>query len=193
MFEAVKNAIRLYVDLSDEECEFIYSQILIEEIKKKEFLLVNNTECDFLAFVIEGSFRSYFLDSDNNERVYQFFLKGHDICDYVSLATQSKSQLNIQALENSKIVILRKQVTPVIFENSKRFQFLISRLTQVSLTRLQNKYIEAASLTAQERLEKMIQNHPDILQRIPQNQIASYLGITQTFMSLLKKKVLNKS
>lgn len=127
--------------------------------------------------VKKGLLRSYTIDKKGKEHIYMFAPEGWIIAD--SLPIDAPCELYIDALEDSEVYITEKDL-----ENTKPdFAALVKRLSV-----LQHRIIMLMSATALERYKHFIETYPDILQRVPQKMVASYLGITPEALSKVKNE-----
>ena len=108
-YSLLKENIKKYVEISNEELDTICSFFKPQIIKKKEFLLTQGDIYKFEGFVIEGCFRVFTIDKKGNENVLYFASKDWWVMDIDSFMNQKPSHLNIQALEDSKILIVNKE------------------------------------------------------------------------------------
>lgn len=127
--------------------------------------------------VVQGLLRSYSIDEKGKEHIFMFGPEGWIVADTCSI--DEVSELYIDALEDSEVLVREKQIQPEDFDNLK----LIKRV-QV----LQGRVIRLMSASALERYEHFLATYPQIVQRVPQRMIASYLGITPEALSKVKKE-----
>ena len=151
------------------------------EVKKGE-ILQRNGDLNTQVYEVEsGLLRGYTIDEKGKEHIYMFASESWILADNV--ATNEAAVLFIDALEDS-IVIQR----PKESEIEPDFQKLIKRLAV-----LQNRIIMLMSASGIERYEHFIKTYPNIVQRVPQKMIASYLGITPEALSNAKRLRLQKN
>ncbi|MGY0393270.1 Crp/Fnr family transcriptional regulator [Bizionia sp. KMM 8389] len=147
----------------------------------KRDILQSAEDLNSKVYLVEsGLLRSYSIDENGKEHIFMFAPENWLIGDGVSI--DEPCQLFIDALEDSVIIPIEKN-DPIIMDSNK----LIKRVSV-----LQNRIIKLMSATAIERYEDFIETYPDILQRVPQKMIASYLGITPEALSTVKKNRLKK-
>lgn len=143
-------------------------------------------------FVQQGCLRSYSVDAKGKEHIFMFAPEGWIIGDMELQATGKPAALYIDAIENS---------TLEVFDNTAIE--LLSSLQQVGMGNgysklmkrvavMQRRIILLMSATAQERYEDFITTYPDIVQRVPQKMIASYLGITPQALSKIRGEIARK-
>ena len=149
----------------------------LKEIKiKKGQILQRKGELNSKVYHVKSGFlRSYSIDEKGKEHIYMFASENWIIADGVS--PKKPSELFIDAIEDS-VIIQREKVVSAISETQK----IINRLEV-----LQKRIILLMSASAIERYGNFIQTYPDIVQRVPQKMIASYLGVTPETLSAAKK------
>lgn len=132
--------------------------------------------------VKRGLIRSYTIDEKGKEHIYMFGPENWIVADYCG--PQEPCQLYIDVLEDGELEVTPKEL-PV--EEIPDPDALLRRL-QV----MQNRIVMLMSSTAKERYEHFVQTYPDIIQRVPQKMIASYLGITPEALSRVRKALSNR-
>ncbi len=142
-------------------------------------------------FVKKGLLRSYTIDDKGKEHVFMFAPEGWIISDIESQAMDVPTELYIDAVENSEIEILDRnwlngrKIPPQIFQSSGHK--LLKRIAV-----LQKRVIMLMSASAEERYQHFLKTYPQIVNRVPQKMIASYLGITPEALSTTKRKIFKK-
>lgn len=164
-------------------CKYFYPKL----IKKKAFLLKQGTICKFEGFVVEGCFRIFTIDKKGNENTLYFAAKDWWLMDIDSFMNQSPSNLNIQALEDSQVLLINRADKLALYESIPIVEKLFRVMSQKALVAWQRRLIRNHCLTAKERYHYFINNYPNIASKLNDKQIASYLGITHEFLSKIKK------
>lgn len=170
-------------------CSLFYE---LKFVKKGEFLLREGKICGHIFFVEEGLLKMYSIDKNGKEHIIQFAPERWLVSDRSSLYFNEKSNYYIEAVEDSKVVFLH----PNFFSDLKsKFPTTITNdnlLLQKHIQNLQNRVNSLLRETAEERYLNFIQMYPDILQRVPQWMVASYLGITPESLSRVRKELAKK-
>jgi CRP-like cAMP-binding protein len=171
-----------------EELETILSQYERLEFAKNDFFVKEGTTANFYYFMESGFARSYVIDLEGNDISTKFFSSSDIVIDWHSYFLKTKSRENIQA------------ITPCVawkisFENFMKL-FKIEAFREVGRTRLVNNYFELKNHSisiiadpAKERYLNLLKSKPDIVQNVPLKQIASYLGVTDTSLSRIRKEI----
>ena len=164
-------------------CSYFYPQ----NISKKEFLLEQGEVCKFEGFVLEGCFRIFTIDKKGNENTLYFAAKDWWLMDIDSFMNQSNSELNIQALEDSQVLLIDRADKISLYERIPLVEKLFRVMSQKALVAWQRRLIRNHSQTAKERYIYFIENYASIASKLQDKQIANYLGISHEFLSKIKK------
>lgn len=145
--------------------------------------------CKYTVFVEKGLLRSYTVDDKGAEHILQFSLSGWWTADLYSFLTQEPSPYNIEALEDSELLLITKPSWDLLLEQVPAFERYFRILIQNNLIHTQRRLMGSFSETAEEKYLKLLQDFPDIVQRVPQHMIASYLGITRETLSRTRSQL----
>jgi len=189
MTELLKQNINKHISLSNNEMEEFCSLFQHRIIKKKNFLLREGEVCDFEGFVAKGLFRVYHIDQNGFEQVLYFAMEDWWITDMDSFTNQRPSQLFIEALEDSEVLLISKKDKEFAYENIPTIEKLFRIMTQKTHIALQRRMIDNLSKTADQRYIDFIEKYPGLSQRLSNIQIAAYLGISHEFLSKIRKKI----
>lgn len=174
--------------LTEEEQQVLLSGFRYQEVKRKEHLLRQGQICNGNYFVLKGCFRMYYVNENGIEQVVQFGIDNWWITDYDSFEKRIPSQYYIQAVEQSEIAILDKQVQQELFARipllDRYFRLILQRAYAASLQRI--RYI--FDFSGEERYLHFSRSYPEFIQRVPQYMLASYLGFTPEFLSKIRAK-----
>ena len=180
------------VALTPEE-EFLFlSKTTTHQYKSKTVLLNAGEVCKTSYFVNSGVLRSFNINDNIVEHVLSFACSGWWIGDMYSLLSQKPGNLFIQVIEDAEVVLLSKENQEILFQEIPKLERFFRILTENSLVANQERLMDNLSLTAEERFQKFCRKYPDLIQKVPQKQIASYLGVTPEFFSKMKSKLLRK-
>lgn len=181
-----------YIDknaqFSKTEQEEFCKYFRLKSIKKKALLLKQGQVCKFEGFVVDGCFRIFSIDKKGNENTLYFAAKNWWLMDIDSFMNHKPSDLNIQALEDSQVLIITQQDKDALYNEIPSAEKLFRIMFQKSIVAWQRRLVQNHSLTAKERYFDFVENYPDIASKITDRQTASYLGITHEFLSKIKKQ-----
>lgn len=186
MFEAIDRFVAKYIHLSPEESAFFHSLLRHRQVRKKTFLLQEGEICDFEAFLLKGCIRSYYLDKEGTETILLFAVEDWWVSDLTSFSERSPSNLFIETLEDCELLFINYAGKAALFEKVPAFEHLFRLLVQRSLSVLQQRFYATVSQTAEERYLQFLEKYPQIAQRVPQHQIARYIGVSPEFLSKVR-------
>lgn len=187
MFEQLFHTINQKIPISAADLEVIKPFFTPKKIRKRQYLLQEGDVCKYTAFVEKGALRSYSLDEKGNEHVVQFALEGWWIGDQYSVLTGEPSVYNIDAIEDSEVLLISNASSEAMLEKVPAMEKYFRILLQNNMIAMQRRLVASLSMTAEEKYTRMLNAYPDIIQRVPQHMIASYLGITPETLSRIRK------
>lgn len=192
MTESLQKHIREYVDISDEKLEKYCNVFTCRKIKKKEFLLMEGSICDFEGFVVKGCFKVFHTDRNAAEQILYFAIENWWISDIDSFINRIPSKLTIQALEDSEILLISKRDKEKLYLEMPEIERLMRLKFQSSIIALQRRIIDNLSKSSEERYIEFLKKYPQIAHRLTNIQIAAYLGVTPESLSRVCKKIVGK-
>ena len=192
MYEAIDRFVAKYITLTEEELAFFHSLLKHRKLKKKSFLLQEGEICDFEAFVLKGCIRSYYIDKDGVETILLFAVEDWWVSDLTSFAEQKPSHLFIETIEDSELLSIDFRNKSLLFQKIPAFERMFRLLVQRALGVLQQRFYASVSQTAEERYLQFMEKYPLIAQRVPQHQIARYIGVSPEFLSKVRSTIYKK-
>jgi CRP/FNR family transcriptional regulator, anaerobic regulatory protein len=190
--EILLQNIHKHVSLSKEEGEQLMSLVKSKKIKKKQFFLQEDEVQKHAVFVTEGCLRSYSIDKNGFEHVLQFAPAGWWIGDMRSLVTQQPGILNIDAIDDSEIILLLRSDLERLYSAIPKMERFFRILAENSLATYQHRLIDNLSLSAMERYNNFCSLYPSLIEYLPQKQVASYIGVTPEFLSKMLSQAMPK-
>lgn len=175
--------------LDEKEKSYLEKVFLEKKIRKRQYILQEGDVCKFNSFVVEGCFRMYFVDDTGREHNLQFAVENWWIGDIGSFHSEKPSKLNIEAIENAVILQIKKEDQLNLFVDFPKFNRIFRVFTENALVSCQNRVLQNISSTAEERYIDFIERYPNLINRISNIQIASFLGVTPEFLSTIRKKL----
>lgn len=188
MFSNLIAHIQKFVPLNEEEQNILASYITVKSVVKKEHLLKEGQICTANYFIIKGCFRIYTITENGTEQITHFGIDNWWVSDYLSLEAKRPSHFHIQAIENSEIAVLNREIQDELFNKipqlERYFRIIAQKVVGASMLRIHYLYGQ----TAEERYRHFAGLFPDFIQRIPQYMLASYLNFTPEFLSKVRAK-----
>ncbi|CDF79569.1 cAMP-binding protein [Formosa agariphila KMM 3901] len=181
------------LDIDETEILSVIETLKIKKVKKDEFLLRANEHCKHTFFVEQGLLRQYSIDKKGKEHVLSFAPEDWFVTDRESSYFNAPSAYFIQALEDSEVVIIDESFVQLLSDKIKTFTDFNNRLLHNHIRHLQNRINLLLSTSAEDRYLQFVKMYPDILLRVPQTMVASYLGITPESLSRVRKALSRKN
>jgi len=181
-----------HITLVPQENELFLSKTEIRHYKAKTILLNAGEICTHSYFVNSGVLRSFNINDNIVEHVLSFACSSWWIGDMYSLLSQKPGNLFIEVLEDAEVVVLSKENQEILYQEIPKLERFFRILTENSLVANQERLMDNLSLSAEERFEKFCSKYPDLIQKVPQKQIASFIGVTPEFFSKMKSRLLKK-
>ncbi|KLT65951.1 Crp/Fnr family transcriptional regulator [Pedobacter sp. BMA] len=181
------------VSLSNEDKVLIAGFFSPKKLRKRQYLLQEGEICKNLVFVAKGLLRTYNIDDKGSEHMSIFGWEGWWLSDFNSFLTGQPAVFNIDAIEDSELLTLSRNdyeaLTLAVPIMDRYFRILY----QNSLVTKERRLMSTITHNAEERYLQLLESSPQITERIPQNLIASYLGIAPETLSRIKKNLLSKN
>jgi CRP-like cAMP-binding protein len=177
-----------YLPLDAMEQEALLSRLTERKLKRRQYILQEGDVCKYFSYVADGCLRMYGVDHAGTEHNLLFAAENEWISDIDSLHKGKPSRLFIEALEPSTVWQLSKVDLWYLYTNFPKFDRNFRVIIEDKYIELQNRLLQTFSDPAQDRYEQFLQQYPGLAMRLPNTQIASYLGITPEFLSKLRKE-----
>lgn len=186
LFEIRKSLLTIY-PFSEEHLKMFTDKLSVIELKKKDFLLKQKQICSDIAFIINGSFRLY-RKTEQNELTIKFFTENNWISDLESLMMKQPSKNYIEVTENSKIATISLLDIHNLMEIHPCFSMLNSLIANLTVST--NHIVALKIKSPDKKYKELLSKNPDWINRFPQMQIASYLGITPETLSRVRARII---
>ena len=181
-----------FLPFTEEEKQLIEARLSLKKVKRRQMILQEGFVCKHYSFVVKGCFRMYAIDDNGKEHNIQFAAEDEWIADMSSFHSKKPSQLFIEAIEASVIIQIEQQDLYFLYHNIPKLDRIFKVIIENKYIELQNRVLQNISSTAQQRYLNFIEQYPHLLSRLPNTQIASYLGITPEFLSKIRKDLTEK-
>ena len=176
-----------YLETSDEEMESISQQNVIKSFKKGAILLSEGEISGECYFVLKGCVYSYYL-VEGEVKVTGFYMEKQPVTN-VSYTTKKPSEYYLECLEDTIVAISTSGRSKELLSKVPRLSDVSSIVLGDQLANQQMKYDDFIKLSPEKRYQNLQEKSPDLLNRIPQYLIASYLGIKPESLSRIRKRL----
>jgi len=182
-----------YFPLNGRECDELTQRFTERKIKRRQFSLQQGDVCRHFSFVVHGCLKMYAIDKKGKEHNIQFAAENDWVADMSSFYAEMPSQLYIEAVEPTTLLQVKHADLLHLYTNYHKFDHNFRVIIEQKYIELQNRVLQAISSTAEERYACFLKQYPDLANRLPNTQIASYLGVTPEFLSTIRKSLAYKA
>ena len=180
-----------YVKLDENEIRFLQENIKLRSVPKNQVLLKEGEISTEFYFVIKGCLRLYYL-SDAEEKTAYFYFENSFASSYQSFTKQAPAKHNIATVEDTELVVFDIDDVVKYTSFSPKFDLIARIIMEEELGIYQDIISSFVTKNAEERYKSLMNDQPEILQRIPQHHIATYLGVTAETLSRIRKRIQQK-
>ena len=184
----LKNFILKYVNLSEAELEDITNKFKSKVVKKNNYLLREGDTCKDLVFVQKGCLRLYYLKDDIEVSVWFAFQQSSAIEIY-SFISENPSNYFLQAIEDSEVLYLPKTELNKLYQYQPKMHEMMRNFWEDVILNLINRFTALQTDSAEKRWLDLL-NKPAYLEAIPQKYLASFIGVTPTSLSRIRKQII---
>ena len=177
------------VDLTDDEKVIIENAFATQSISKGELWIKEGKVCDQVAYVVSGKMRHYYTDDNGNEVTCYFALPDHFTSSFTSFLTNTPTNENAAALEETVLRVISKNDLENLSEQVPKIQIFRRIIAENLFIMMEKRISMLQSKSAQARYEDMLKENPDVLLQVPLIYTASFLGITPQHLSRLRKEL----
>jgi CRP-like cAMP-binding protein len=192
MYENFIKSLNQHLNFTNDEIDFIKTYLTPKKLRKKQYFLQEGDICKYIAFVEKGVLRSYTIDEKGTEHIMQFALEGWVISDLSSFLTGEPATYTIDALEDAELVLISKAAQEELLQKIPRYETYVRLLITNAYIALQKRINCTNSLSLEEQYASFTALYPNIVQRIPQHMIASYMGLTPETLIRIRSKMNRK-
>lgn len=192
MFELFFQKLSEKITISETDKEIFKSLLIPKKIRRKQYLLQEGDVCKYTAFVEKGALRSYTVDEKGSEHIIQFAVEGWYIADLYSFITGEPATNNIDAIEDSELLLISKSAQEELMKRVPQYEKFIYLQMQGAYVALQRRLTAMISMTTEEKYTNLLNTYPNIVQRVPQHMVASYLGLTPETLSRTRRQMTSR-
>ncbi|HWP83171.1 MAG TPA: Crp/Fnr family transcriptional regulator [Bacteroidota bacterium] len=192
MVDLLRSHIQKRVNISDEEfarCRTFFSH---KKLRKKQYWLQEGDVCRSIGFVLKGCLRNYTVDAKGEEHIIQFAIEDWWVSDIYSFLSGTPSKEFIDALEDSDLLVLDRSSRDAMLDAVPKMERFFRLLLEANLVATRRRVASLISDSAEQRYLDFLKSYPNLVERVPLNQIASFLGITPQSLSRIRKELSEK-
>lgn len=179
-----------YISLTEEEKSVLLSLDLFRSVKKGTILLKEGQKSKDSYFVLKGCIRTYYV-LDCEEKTTAFYTE-MDALTPPCVVSKTPSEYYISCIEDTILTVSNADMEVEVNSKFPKFEIMCRLLAEELLAKKQIDFDAFKTSSPEQRYQNLLQNRPDLIQRIPQYQLASYLGITPQSLSRLRARIFEK-
>lgn len=179
-----------YITLTDDEKNALISLDLFRAVKKGTLLLKEGQNSKDSYFVLQGCIRTYYI-IDGEEKTTAFYTEMDAFTPHCVI-NKTPAEYYISCVEDSILTITNADMEVETNSKFPKFEIMCRKLSEELLAKKQIDFDEFKTSSPEQRYLNLVQKRPDLIQRVPQQQLASYLGIKPQSLSRLRARILEK-
>lgn len=191
LYRKLRDHIARFIDINESELDEIIKAFSVVKYSAKTYILKKGQVCHFIGFINEGCV-DYYSKTNKKEHVISFPRENSWIGDLNSVLNHSPTNINIKTLEDTELFILDKTSFVSLIENHKSFLVYYLKAVHELYMNANEQYALLLSHSAEERYNHILDNSPELINRISDKYLASYLGIQPPSLSRIKRKKIKK-
>jgi len=189
MYEVFLSKVNEKVSLTPQEEAEIIAYLTTKTLRKREFFLKEGDLCRYIALVEKGALRTYVTDPEGHEHITAFALEGWSLGDLCSFLREEPATQNIEALEDCELCLISRPAHEALLLKMPKYETYNRILMTEAYIALQKRTRDMISLSPDEQYKAFVQVYPNIVLRVPQHMIASYMGLTPETLSRIKSRI----
>ncbi|QBN17737.1 Crp/Fnr family transcriptional regulator [Flavobacterium nackdongense] len=187
--QKIKKSIEPIISLTEDELSILCNAFEYKSLKKNEFFLKEGQVCDYMGLLSSGVM-IYFKTLENGDEItVHFAFEGDWVNNNLSRLNNSPSAINIKAIKDSEILVINQAAIANLYLQIPKIERLGRILTEQAFIKFVQQTLEFQTLSAKDRYENLLKNHPEIFQKVQLYHIANYLGIAPKSLSRIRKEL----
>ncbi len=174
--------------LTPAEVSELSEQMVVSDFVKNTVIVRAGQVCNQCFFVLKGCLRQYMV-VDGVDRTIAFYTEGQAVNFYTSTTRQLPCDSFLQSIEDSVVLIGDPQRDALLYEAYPGLTTIVTKMMAEDFGLMQDAFHQFMTSSPEERYRNLLEKRPDLLQRVPQHQLAGYLGITPESLSRIRKRI----
>lgn len=178
-----------FTSLTEEQQQTIANEIKIDELKKGTILIRQGDVPTKCYFVLSGCIRQYSVDENGKEVTSNFYTEEQAIAVFNNHKLDKSSDYTFLCLEDSILVVGDLAIEQNMYTKYTQLEVMTRKMIEENFANVQDEFATFIASTPEERFKTLLIKRPQLIDRVPQHQLASYLGITPESLSRIKKRL----
>lgn len=175
--------------LTAEEQQAILDEIQVAQHNKGTVLLKQGDVPDKCYFILQGCVRQFSVDEEGNEATSNFYTEEQAIVVFNRHKENKESDFTFAAVEDTILVVGDLGTEKIMYNKYTQLEEMTRRMIEQNFGQLQEEFADFIASSPEERFRTLLARRPSLIDRVPQHQLASYLGMTPESLSRIKKRV----
>lgn len=188
MKDVLINYMKRHTDIPDSELASIAEDVDVESFKKGTILLHQGDIPDKCYFVLKGCIRQYSVDEDGKENTFNFYTEEQFIAIFNHHSEDKASKYSLSCLEDTVLVVGELSPDQGAYDANPAMEAMIRKMIEANVGEVNDSFARFVASKPEDRFKALLQDRPELIDRVPQHQLASYLGITPESLSRIKKR-----
>lgn len=180
-----------YAQFDEEELTFLHEYVPMRTYSKGELILKAGKVADTIYFILEGCIRMFY-EVDGVRKTSFFYTEGRFCCAGESLTLHVPARENLQAIEETRVLLFDERILKTLMVRSPKYELMARIATEDELIHYQRMLASFVTQSAEQRYVELMETNASLFMRVPQQYIASYLGVSPETLSRIKKRVTEK-
>jgi CRP-like cAMP-binding protein len=176
-------------DLDDAERRRLAEELPVREFRKGAVLLRQGDVPVSCYFVLKGCVRQFSLTEDGEETSIEFFMEEEAVLIFGSQAERKPSEYSLACIEDSEILVGVLNGLPAMFAKYPKLVSITRTMMERDFAKTQADFASFKALSPEARYRSLLEKRPELLERVPQYQLASYIGVTPESLSRIRKRI----
>ena len=188
MVPALRQSLSSFLQLDNDSLDIFLSRFKPAEYRKGEFFIRNGQVSRFVGFIVKGCLMCTY-NQDGKEFIDEFSMDQEFITDYGSFIRGTPADKDVVCLEDTELMVLGYQSLQELYEKDPVFERAGRLVAEMLFISWQQRVKSLLLDDAETRYRKLVENRPELPQRVPQYLVAQYLGISPETLSRIRKKI----
>jgi len=189
---SVKSSDLFEMELTPEEACIVDECIPVKSFKKGTVLLSEGKVANTAYYVVKGLVRAYLVKDDGEERTTRFMIENEPCVNLDSYVNQTPSTYYLECMEDCELSVVTQEKEKELSERFPPYQELCKMDIEKQFGKAQNELAQYIVSKPEERYTELLETRPELIQRVPQYHLASFLGITPESLSRMRKRLANR-
>lgn len=186
MYDILKQHIAELIEINDEDYHLIQAYFKPVKFRKRQFVIQENQVAVQIYFVVRGLLKSSFIDDTGKEHILQFASENWWASDFAAFYKQEKSTISLECIEDTELLSLSFADLEKLCQDFPKMEHFFRLKSNFGYVALQKRILSFMADAAKTRYESFCSQYPHLIQRLPKQLIANYLGLSRETLSRLQ-------